>query len=447
MKLLSGVKKALYSMKNCKEKYMKEYVFDAVIIGGGAAGMAAALEINKNSFNVAIIEREESLGGILLQCIHNGFGLHEFKEELTGPEYAQRFSNMVKEKGIKVFLDTTVMDIQGKQNQDIDFHRPIKECYCYSAHYGVFVVKTKAIILAMGCRERNRGNIGIPGTRPSGIFTAGLVQRLVNIDGYIPGKNIVIVGSGDIGLIMARRMTWVGCKVHAVVEIQPYPSGLTRNIVQCLNDFNIPLYLNHIITNIHGKDRIEKVQITPVEDGKHNFEKSFEIDCDTLLLSVGLIPENELSRNVGIKLNPQNNGPFVDSSMMTNISGIFACGNVLHVHDLVDFVTAESTKAGKNAVKYLQKELPQKQYKIKLGPNVRYIVPQKFNFLEDNQFYMRTMIVKNNAKILIKLNHTIIKTIKEHHIQPSEMINLTITKEDLAQYGKLGDPVIEVSII
>lgn len=424
---------------------MKEYFFDVAVIGSGAAGMAAALEIKKNNFSVAIIEREENPGGILLQCIHNGFGLHEFKEELTGPEYAERFINLIHENQVKSFFNTTVMEISQTDNNYPNKNG--KEIFCYSSLQGVFKIKSQAIILAMGCRERNRGNLGIPGTRPAGIMTAGLAQRLVNIDGYLPGKDIVIIGSGDIGLIMARRMTWCGCKVHAVIEIQEYPSGLTRNIVQCLNDYNIPLYLNHTVTRIMGKNRIEKLEVTPLEDGKYNFDKTFTLDCDTLLLSVGLIPENELSKEIGVKLNPQTNGPAVDANMMTNIPGVFACGNVLHVHDLVDYVTEEARKTGKKVVQFLKNNLIREQYKIKLGANIRYIVPQQYNFDNDNKFYLRSMIVKNNAQLIIKINNMPIKSIKLNHIQPSEMISFNLKKEDIKQYKKIDDPLLTLSIL
>lgn len=421
---------------------MKEYLFDCAVIGGGAAGMAAALEVEKSGYETVIIEREECLGGILLQCIHNGFGLHEFKEELTGPEYAERFAEMVEESKVKIFLESTVMEM----NESSELKNQ-HELYCYSSIYGVFVIKTRTVILAMGCRERNRGNIGIPGTRPAGIMTAGLAQRLVNIDGYIPGKDIVIIGSGDIGLIMARRMTWAGCRVHAVIEIQPYPSGITRNIVQCLQDFEIPLYLSHVVSEIRGKDRIESIIVTPNRDGYADEDKSFEIKCDTLLLSVGLVPENELSRKAGIELNPQINGPFVDSRLMTNKEGVFACGNVLHVHDLVDYVSAESRSAGANAVKYLQSDSKERQYGVKSGANVRYVVPQKFNFNGDNRFYLRSMIVKNDAVVEIKADGRLVKTINHSHIQPSEMISINLKKAELDKISTLPDPRIEISIL
>ena len=268
--------------------------------------MAAAVKLDEAGIKTAVIEREEYLGGILLQCIHNGFGLHEFNEELTGPEYAERFSSRIESSNVDVFCDSTAMSLENYNgNHLLDV---------YSAIYGVMRLETQAVILAMGCRERNRGNIGIPGTRPAGVFTAGLAQRLMNIDGYIPGKNVVIVGSGDIGLIMARRMTWAGVKVHGVVEIMPYPSGITRNIVQCLHDFNIPLYLSHIVSEIKGKDRVASVRITPLVDGQADDSKSFEINCDTILLSVGLIPDNELSCKAGVEISKDTNGAFVDST-------------------------------------------------------------------------------------------------------------------------------------
>lgn len=421
---------------------MKEYFFDCLVIGGGAAGMAAALEVEKSGFETAIIEREECLGGILLQCIHNGFGLHEFKEELTGPEYAERFADMVEKSPVKVFLESTVMELSESGDAGT-----MHELHCYSSVHGVFLLKSRTVILAMGCRERNHGNIGIPGSRPAGIMTAGLAQRLVNIDGYIPGKDIVIIGSGDIGLIMARRMTWAGCKVHAVIEIQPYPSGITRNIVQCLEDFDIPLYLSHFVSEIRGKDRIESIRVSPLKNGSPDEYEAFDIKCDSLLLSVGLVPENELSRKAGIQLNPQVNGPWVDSFLMTNKPGIFACGNVLHVHDLVDYVTSESRSAGANAVKYLKSKLGANQYSVKSGSNVRYVVPQKFNFDGDNRFYLRSMIVKNGAKVEVKAGGQVLKTVNHSHVQPSEMISITVKSEDLKKIHAMPDPRLEISII
>lgn len=415
---------------------MNEYQYDVVVIGGGAAGMAAALEIKRQGFEPVIIDREEHLGGILLQCIHNGFGLHEFKEELTGPEYAERFANQVRDQNIPVFLETTVAEIKDGET---------KELSCYSKTHGVFLVQARAVVLAMGCRERNRGNIGTPGTRPAGVFTAGLAQRLINIEGLVPGKEFVIVGSGDIGLIMARRLSWIGCKVHAVVEIQPYPSGLTRNIVQCLHDFQIPLYLSHAITRISGKDRVAGVDITPIIDGAYDFSKTFNVPCDSLLLSVGLLPENEISRKAGVQINFQHNGPEVDSTMMTSCDGIFACGNVLHVHDLVDFVSEESRKTGTFVAGYLKGIAPKKQYQMQSGRNVRYVVPEKLDPEKENTFYLRPMIVKPAAVMEIRANNQVIKTIRKSHIQPSEMISFSLGKKDLQSCISEKDPILEVS--
>ncbi|MCX7025136.1 MAG: FAD-dependent oxidoreductase [Spirochaetes bacterium] len=417
---------------------MKELRYDAVVIGGGAAGMAAALELDGAGLSCAIVEREENLGGILVQCIHNGFGLIEFNEELSGPEFAERFEDRVRGTGIKPYVGTTVMDI--------DVSGGDKLLYCYSAEYGILRMSCRAIVLAMGCRERNRGNIRIPGSRPAGVYTAGLAQRLVNIEGYIPGKDIVIVGSGDIGLIMARRMSWVGCKVHAVVEILPYPSGLTRNIVQCLHDFSIPLYLSHLTTNIVGKDRVEGVEITPLENGALMTEKAFTIACDTVLLSVGLVPENELSKQVGVEMNPMTNGPSVDSRLMTNVSGVFACGNVLHVHDLVDYVVEEARRAGAFAALWLKGERAKLEVRVKAGSNVRYVAPGRVDAEADNKIYLRTLIVKNDATLEVRVNNRVIKSVKKTHIQPSEMITVSLGAKDLAAAAGSPDPVVEIAI-
>lgn len=418
---------------------MKELRYDAVVIGGGAAGMAAALEIDKAGFSCAIIEREDHLGGILMQCIHNGFGLHEFKEELTGPEFAERFAEQVAKSNIAVYLGTTVTEMN-TQNGPYE-----KELICASPDHGVLKITSKAVVLAMGCRERNRGNVRIPGARPAGVYTAGLAQRLVNIEGYIPGKELVIIGSGDIGLIMARRMSWIGCHVKAVVEIMPYPSGLTRNIVQCLHDFNIPLYLSCQTTNIYGNDRVEGIEITPMENGALVPEKAFRIDCDTVLLSVGLVPENELSKDAGVELHPTTNGPMVDASLMTNVEGIFACGNVLHVHDLVDWVAEEARFAGKQAAAWLRGERPLHQVRVKAGSNVRYANPGKLDPSRENKVYLRSMIVKNDAVLELRLDKRLVKTIKKGHIQPSEMITLTVGPKDLEGYT--AESALEVALL
>jgi len=416
---------------------MKQLIFDAVVIGGGAAGMAAAIELDSRGNSVLVLDREESLGGILMQCIHNGFGLIEFDEELTGPEFAQRFEEKLQTRNIQVLLKTTVLDIR-----EDDKHKVI---YAVSAKKGMMRIEARAIVLAMGCRERNRGNIRIPGTRPAGIYTAGLAQRLVNIEGYIPGKDVVIIGSGDIGLIMARRMSWSGCKVHAVIEILPYPSGLTRNIVQCLNDFNIPLYLSHMVTNIYGKDRVKGIEIAPIEAGALMSEKAFRIACDTVLLSVGLVPENELSRDAGIEIHPATNGPWVDSMLMTTMPGVFACGNVLHVHDLVDYVVEEARRAGANAAAWLSGYRAEREIRVKSGSNIRYIMPMRVNPERENRLYMRALVVKNDARLDVRLDGTEVKSRKLAHVQPSEMLSLTLKPEDLAAARR--DSTLEIALV
>jgi len=416
---------------------MKEIQFDSAVIGGGAAGMAAALELEEKGFSCAIIEREDHLGGILMQCIHNGFGLHEFSEELTGPEFAERFIERVNKTKIAIFLNTTVTQFFSASHS--------RELYCISPE-GVIKISCRALVLAMGCRERNRGNVRIPGSRPAGIFTAGLAQRLVNIEGCIPGKEVVIIGSGDIGLIMARRMSWVGCRVKAVVEIMPYPAGLTRNIVQCLNDFDIPLYLSSQTTSIFGNDRVEGIEVTPMENGALAPKKSFRIDCDTVLLSVGLVPENELSKTAGVELNNVTNGPVVDSSLMTNMEGVFACGNVLHVHDLVDWVCEESRRTGLYAAKWLKGEQPALQIQTKAGSHVRYVNPARIAVCRENRIYLRSMVVQNDAVIELRLDGKIIRSKKERHVQPSEMICLNVGHEDFEGLEINSNSVLEIEI-
>ncbi len=418
---------------------MKEIKVDTLVIGGGSAGMAAALEIAERGFSVTIAERENSMGGILNQCIHNGFGLHHFKEELSGPAYAEKFIDMVDSSKIKVFLDMTVMDIE-QTTDDLT-------AYGLSRDNGMVKFSIKTVVFANGCRERNRGSIGTPGTRPSGIFTAGLAQRLVNMEGFIPGKECVVVGSGDIGLIMARRMTWIGSKVKAVIEIQPYPAGLTRNIVQCLNDFDIPLYLSHVVGEIHGRDRVESIDVIPLENGVEQKDKSFNIKCDSLLLAVGLVPDNELAQKIGITINPETNGPVVNRQLMTGQNGIFACGNVLHVHDLVDFVTEESERCGRYVADYLDNKKPADQYKTTPGKNVKYLVPNYYSPKEDNKFYLRTMIVKNRAELVVKVNGKEITRKKLNHIQPSEMISFSIPGGKVENISELHNNILEVQIV
>ncbi|SHK29981.1 Thioredoxin reductase [Anaerobranca californiensis DSM 14826] len=401
--------------------------YDIVVVGGGPAGLAAAIEAKKNGTdNILVIERDRELGGILQQCIHNGFGLHVFKEELTGPEYAERFINELKELGIEYKLDTMVLEMT------VD-----KKIRAINTTDGYMEIEAKAIVLAMGCRERTRGAINIPGTRPAGIFTAGTAQRFVNMEGYMVGKEVVILGSGDIGLIMARRMTLEGAKVHAVVELMPYSGGLTRNIVQCLDDYNIPLYLSHTVIDIKGNDRVEEVVIAQVDSNRKPIpgtEKTYK--CDTLLLSVGLIPENELSINASVQLDPITGGPIVKQSMETSIEGIFACGNVVHVHDLVDWVTEESRRAGKNAAKYVQGKLKpcKKPIKTKGENGVRYIVPQVVeleNIEEKLTLMMRVDNIYHNAKLLVKDGERVIKSIKRNHLAPGEMETVNLTLKDL----------------
>ncbi|MCF7948003.1 MAG: FAD-dependent oxidoreductase [Spirochaetia bacterium] len=418
---------------------MRTEQIDALVIGGGAAGMSAAATISAADFSTALVEREDELGGVLLQCIHNGFGLHEFKEELTGPEYAERWVRKIEQSEVKTFCGTTVMEMNLLEDGR-------KECFGYSPQHGVIKFVTRTVVLTMGCRERNRGNVMIPGTRPAGVYTAGLAQRLVNMNGYIPGKEVVIVGSGDIGLIMARRMQWVGSKVHAVVEIQPYPSGLTRNISQCLNDFKIPLYLSHVVSKIYGKERVEAVDITPLKNGVPDHEQTFQIKCDTLLLSVGLIPENELSKQVGIELNPLTNGPTVDSMLMTSIEGVFSAGNVLHVHDLVDFVSAEARLAGENVIDYLKGVKPDRELPIKPGANIRYINPTRINPDVNSEIYMRPLVVSNNARLKIMVNGEVVKQQKKPHVQPSEMIKLKISPKFFKDVELTPDSRVEVTL-
>ncbi|AEM79375.1 NAD(P)/FAD-dependent oxidoreductase [Thermoanaerobacter wiegelii] len=400
--------------------------YDIVIIGGGPAGLGAAVEAyEKGVKNIVIIERDKYLGGILQQCIHNGFGLQEFKEELTGPEYAQRFIDKVEEYGINVMLETMVLEIT-----------PERIVKAVNSRDGVFQIKAGAIILAMGCRERPRGAIMIPGTRPAGILTAGTAQRYVNMEGYLPGKEIVILGSGDVGLIMARRLTLEGAKVKAVVELMPYSSGLTRNIVQCLEDFNIPLLLSHTVIEIHGKDRVEGVTIAKVDENREPIMDTAQyISCDTLILSVGLIPENELSKQAGVELDPVTGGPIVNEMLETNIPGIFACGNVLQVHDLVDNVTAEARLAANSAIRFIREgEFGKSNIAVKAGNGIRYVVPQKINVdnLEKRiKFRMRPVNVYNNATLAVKSGDKYLLRQKRQRLTPGEMIDVNLSKDIL----------------
>lgn len=396
--------------------------YNVVVVGGGPAGLGAAVEAKKNGAkDILIIERDRELGGILNQCIHNGFGLHEFKEELTGPEYAHRFIEMVKKENIDYMLNTMVLNINEEKTIEA------------LGEDGLINIEADAIVLAMGCRERTRGAIDIPGYRPGGVYNAGAAQRLSNMEGYMVGKEVVIYGSGDIGLIMARRMTLEGAKVKAVVEVNPHSSGLTRNIVQCLNDFNIPLMLSTGISYIHGKQRVEGVTLSKLDENRRPIEGTEEfIKCDSVLLSVGLIPENELSVEAGVKLDVKTSGPIVNNSMITNIDGVFACGNVVHVHDLVDFVTKESRIAGKNAALYsLNKLIQNDTVSTIANDGISYIVPQNIDTKceEDINLFMRVRAIYKNKKLVIRSNDKVILEKKRLHMIPSEMENIKIGKD------------------
>ena len=395
---------------------------DIVVIGGGPAGLAAGLAAQEKGAEVMIIERDHELGGILQQCIHNGFGLKHFKEELTGPEYAQRFIDQVKESPIQVMLNSIVLSIT-----------PDHQVMVMNAKQGIVHIQAKAIILAMGCRERTRGAINIPGTRPAGIFPAGQAQRFINIEGYLPGHRVLILGSGDIGMIMARRCTLEGMKVLGVAEVLPYPSGLKRNQVQCLDDYDIPLYLRHTIIDIRGKERVEGATIAQIDEKWRPIpgtEKYF--DCDTILFSVGLIPENEISVQAGISI-ARNGGPDVNEYLQTTLPGIFACGNVLQVHDLVDFVTEEAQHAGENAALYAQGKLviptPSPEHKITIvpGENVGYVVPERIDDLHSEKVVKFSYRVKNprsNIRTQLISNGKIIYTRRHKFVLPSEMISI-----------------------
>lgn len=420
---------------------MKTY--DIVIIGGGPAGLAAAVSARKNGVeSILILERDRELGGILNQCIHNGFGLHTFKEELTGPEYADRFIRQVKELNIEYKLHTMVMSISSS-----------KVITAMNREEGLFDIQAKAVILAMGCRERPRGALNIPGYRPAGIFSAGTAQRLVNIEGYLPGREIVILGSGDIGLIMARRMTLEGARVKVVAELMPYSGGLKRNIVQCLDDYGIPLKLSHTVVDIKGKERLESVTLAEVDaDRKPIPGTEEEYSCDTLLLSVGLIPENELSRDMGVDMNPVTSGPRVNESLETNIEGVFACGNVLHVHDLVDFVSEEAGAAGRNAALYVKTgekrgDSGNGDIILEAADGVRYTVPETINPAHmDEELTVRFRVgnVYKNCYISIYFDEVRVLHKKRQIMAPGEMEDVRITRVQLTNAPDLKKITVKI---
>ena len=398
-----------------------------VIIGGGPAGMAAAIAAyDMGVRDILILERDKALGGILRQCIHNGFGLHRFKEELTGPEYAHRYEVQVRERGIELKLNTMVLDVSAD-----------KIITAMNSTDGAFEVKAGAIILAMGCRERPKGALNISGTRPSGIFTAGTAQKFVNLDGYMPGKRVVILGSGDIGLIMARRMTLEGAKVEAVCELMPYSGGLARNIEQCLNDFNIPLMLSHTVVEIHGKERVCGVTIARVDENRRPIADTKRyIECDTLLLSCGLIPENELTKGAGVSIDRITNGARVDQDRQTDIDGIFACGNVLHVHDLVDYVSEEAEIAGRAAAEYLLGRAGERvDVTLLTDGKIRYTVPQRISEAKSVTVYFRVSDVYRNARIVVKDGDKILINKKKQRVAPGEMEAVTLKAEQLLGCG------------
>ncbi len=397
---------------------------DLVIIGGGPAGLAAAIAAyDAGCKDVVIVERESAVGGVLKQCIHNGFGLTRFKENLTGPEYAHKFIDEAEKRNIETLTDTFVISLDDK-----------KRVTCMNKS-GIFTIEAKAVILAMGCRERSKGALNIAGTRPAGLFSAGTAQKYVNLKGWLPGKRVVILGSGDIGLIMARRMTLEGAKVLCVSEIMPYSSGLKRNIAQCLNDFNIPLYLEHTVVEIEGKERVTGVTLARVDENKRPIpgtEKHF--DCDTVLFSVGLIPENELTKRAGISLDSRTKGAQVDGDRETQIEGIFACGNVLHVHDLVDFVSEEAETAGKSAARYVLEGERKKDYILtENGENTAYVLPQKLdrNKKEAQKLYFRVRAAFRNAEIVVDTG-VAVKKFNKIAVAPGEMESVTLKAEEIA---------------
>lgn len=416
--------------------------YDILIVGGGPAGLAAAVSAKRNGAeSILVLERDKELGGILNQCIHNGFGLHTFKEELTGPEYAQRFIDQLLEENIEYKLNTMVLDI----SKD-------KVVTAMNRSEGILEIQAKAVILAMGCRERSRGALNIPGYRPAGVFSAGTAQRLVNMDGYLPGREVVILGSGDIGLIMARRMTLEGARVKVVAELLPYSGGLKRNIVQCLDDFDIPLKLSHTVIDIKGKERVEGITLAQVDENRRPIPGTEEFyECDTLLLSCGLIPENELSRELGVEMSPVTSGPLVNESLETNVEGVFACGNVLHVHDLVDFVSQEAQAAGKNAAEYVLngKKEGGRDIPIIATQGVRYTVPKTVNpqrMDEKHVVRFRVGDVYKNCYVSVYFNDERIIHRKRPVVAPGEMEQVELKKEQLEAYPDLKEIMVKIEM-
>ncbi len=407
---------------------------DLLVIGAGPAGLAAAVSAKKNGLqNIVVIERNDWLGGILLQCIHDGFGLELFKQQLTGPEYAQKYIDELEQLKIPYMLDSMVLEVTPAKKVTI---ASPKGLICYDA---------KAIVLAMGCRERTRGQISIPGTRPAGVYTAGVAQNLINLKNLMVGKNVVILGSGDVGLIMARRLTLEGAKVHAVVEILAHANGLPRNLQQCLIDYDIPLLLSHTVTEIHGQNRVEAVTISQVDKELTPIKGTEQkINCDTLLLSIGLIPENDLSKNCGVQLSQITGGPIVNENLETSLSGVFACGNALQVHDLVDFVSLEAEKAGKNAAEYvLGKTRKVKRIPVEAGNKIRYVLPQNIRRGADLELSIRVTCPQEDAAIGLFDGETLVKTEKFRKVHPAQMIKIKLTGKETSTVNSLKVEVLK----